>query len=270
MAIRQLASLAGTVLIGGLLTAALIRNSPGFDVDERQLDTRLDAQSHAQARSEHAAYDNLFRFYGQYMKGLLHGDLGMSSSLDAPIAELIRARLPVTARNMALGLAGGWLLAFLLALTNSRIVAAFSVLLLSAPSAALAVLVFVLHGPLYWVIALVLFPQLFDYLRNLFADAYEQPHIVTAQAKGVPPAFIFWRHVLPVCGPQLLALAGISTTIAFAATIPVETLGGLPGIGQLAWQAATARDLPLLMVLTMLITLFTQVCNMVSDAWGRA
>jgi len=42
----------------------------------------------------------------------------------------------------------------------------------------------------------------------------------------------------------------------------------LPGIGQLAWKAAVARDLPVLVVLTAIITLATQLCNSVSDWAG--
>ena len=53
--------------------------------------------------------------------------------------------------------------------------------------------------------------------------------------------------------------------MAFGASIPVETLCDLPGIGQLAWKAAMARDLPLLVTLTMLIAVLTQLCNAVSD-----
>jgi peptide/nickel transport system permease protein len=74
---------------------------------------------------------------------------------------------------------------------------------------------------------------------------------------------------LPACAPQFLALAGISVSMAFGAAIPVETLCGLPGIGQLAWKAAIARDLPVLVSLTMMITVVTQVCNAISDGSSR-
>ena len=69
---------------------------------------------------------------------------------------------------------------------------------------------------------------------------------------------MFW-HILPVAGPQLLALAGVSVSLAFAATIPVEVLCDLPGIGQLAWKAALSRDLVLLVNLTMIVTLITLI-----------
>ncbi len=272
---RQAASVAATVLIGGLLTAALVRHSPGFDADERQLDSRLDDSSRALIRAEHARNHDVLGFYARHMSALLHGDLGVSSSLQTPIAGLIRSRFPITAKIMAYGLAGGWIVAFTLALASvssrawARLLGVFSLATLSLPSAAMAVLVFVLDGPMHLVIALVLFPRLFDYFCNLLEAAYAQPHILTARAKGLSAGRILCLHVLPGCGPQLLALAGVSASMAFGAAIPVETLGDLPGLGQLAWKAALARDLPLLVTLTMLITLFTQLCNAAADLWRK-
>jgi peptide/nickel transport system permease protein len=74
------------------------------------------------------------------------------------------------------------------------------------------------------------------------------------------------RHILPVAAPQLLALAGVSISIAFAAALPVEVVCDLPGIGQLAWKAALGRDLELLVNLTMIITVVTLLANSAADA----
>ena len=75
--------------------------------------------------------------------------------------------------------------------------------------------------------------------------------------------------ILASVGPQLLALAGVSVSLAFGAAIPVEVLCGLPGIGQLAWQAALARDLQLLISLTMIITVITLVANSASGLLNK-
>ena len=67
------------------------------------------------------------------------------------------------------------------------------------------------------------------------------PHIMTARAKGsarVAHSFLARAFRLP--RPQMIALAGITVSIAIGASIPVESLCGLAGIGQLAWQAALA------------------------------
>jgi peptide/nickel transport system permease protein len=76
------------------------------------------------------------------------------------------------------------------------------------------------------------------------------------------------RHVLPSVTPQLTALAGVSVSMAFGAAIPVEVLCDLPGIGQLAWKAATARDLPVLVAITFMVIAVTQLSNAVSDWAG--
>ena len=54
---------------------------------------------------------------------------------------------------------------------------------------------------------------------------------------------------------ELLALAGATVSLAFGAAIPLEVVCDSPGLGHLAWQAATARDLPVLVALTLLVTL---------------
>jgi peptide/nickel transport system permease protein len=62
-----------------------------------------------------------------------------------------------------------------------------------------------------------------------------------------------------------LALAGVSVTLGFGASIPVEVICGSPGIGQLAWLSALSRDLPLLVNLTVLVTVVTLLANFASD-----
>ncbi|MGA9416505.1 MAG: ABC transporter permease subunit, partial [Terriglobales bacterium] len=84
-------------------------------------------------------------------------------------------------------------------------------------------------------------------------------------ARGLSEIRTLACHVLPVAGPQMIALAGITVSIALGACIPVEALCGLPGIGQLAWQAALSRDLPLLVNLTVLVTLVTLLANSGAD-----
>src|SRR5580693_1506943 len=113
---RQLCSLLATALLGGFLAAALVRHSPGFEADERDLDARLSAESRASIRAEHAGQRDVLRSYLRQMAAALHGDFGVSPSLQRPIGELIAARLPVTLELMGTGVVGGWVLAFALAL----------------------------------------------------------------------------------------------------------------------------------------------------------
>jgi peptide/nickel transport system permease protein len=266
-----------TFLLGGLLTAVMVRMSPGFDVDERELDPRLNEASRSSILQERTANRHVLAFYASRLQRMfLHGDLGDSPSLRRPIVQLLGERLPVTAEIIGLGLVGGWALAFALALPSvmcrSVVFAGLAGFthqaLMCLPAAALAMVVFRFNGPVRALVALIVCPRVFDYVRNLLQHAYAQPHIVTAHAKGLGAAAILIRHVAPCVAPQLAAMAGVSVTMAFGAAIPVEALCDLPGIGQLAWLAATSRDLPLLVSITFLVIAVTQICSIVSDAAG--
>src|SRR5258708_7041964 len=274
---RHLISIAAILLLGAFLSAALVRSAPGFDVDEQQLDPHLNADSvralHDSRRQEH----NLLGFYLRYLNNALHGDLGISHSLGQPVHSLLRDRVPVTFRLVLIGLALGWLLALALALTAAVARAtAYDVATLIAsgvflclPAAALALLSVLLNTPGYLGIALIVFPKVFRYMRNLLAKAYALPHICAARARGLSELRILGFHVLPVIAPELLALAGVSVSVAVGAAIPIETLCGLAGIGQLAWQAALGRDLPLLVNITVLVTLVTLLANSSADVIGH-
>jgi len=270
---RHAASIAALVLLGGLLSATLVRLAPGFDTDERELDPSLNAESLRAIRAERASQHNILRFYGNYLRGALHGDLGTSQALGQPVGNLLRERWPVTLRVAGIGLLLGWLFASTLAFTaclwqrpaGDILGTALSGAFLCIPAAVLALASVILNSPGYLAIALIVFPKIYRYSRNLLAKAYTLPHITAARARGLGELRIVARHVLPVAGPSMIALAGVTISIALGAAIPVESLCGLPGIGQLAWQAALSRDLPLLVNLTVLVTLVTLLANSGAD-----
>ena len=266
---RLLLSLAITVLIGGFLTAALVRLSPGFGVDEHELDPTRDAAALRAREAARPEQDNFFVYSVRHTAALFRGDLGISRNWNRPVAGLLRERWPVTARLMGVGILGGWALAFAFALPGAiypariwnTIAGGLSGLLLCVPSAALALLIFLYSGPVRAVMALAVFPRVFQYLQNVLAQAAAQPHVMAARARGIGRGRILLWHIVPVAAPQILALAGVSVSMAFGAAVAVEVVCDFPGIGQLAWKAALARDLPLLVTLTMLVTLATQLAN---------
>ena len=276
--LRQLSSIAALVLLGGLLSATLVRLAPGFDADERQLDPSLNAESVRALHEAHAGEHNILGFYIGYLRGAMHGDLGISHALGQPVQSLLRERWPVTVRVAGIGLLLAWLMGMTLALTACLWrFPAYEVLgimlsgaFLCIPAAVLALLSVILNAPGYLAIALIVFPKIYRYSRNLLAKAYALPHITAARARGVGEIRILAWHVVPLAGPQMIALAGVTISIALGASISVESLCGLPGIGQLAWQAALSRDLPLLVNLTVLVTLVTLMANSAADVMNFA
>jgi peptide/nickel transport system permease protein len=270
---RHVSAMLATVLLGGLLSVTLVRLAPGFGVDEEELDPHLNEESVRALRQSRERQQNVFAFYLHSIQRALRGDLGTSISLGQPVTKLLRERAPLTVRLVAIGLLLSWAVAMALALSAAWLrVSAYDAMttlvsgtFLCIPAAVLALLSVLWNVPGSLAIGLIVFPRVYRYARNLLAKAYSLPHLVTARAKGLSEARILFWHVVPVVGPQLLAVAGVSVSVAIGAAIPVEALCGLAGIGQLAWQAALARDLPLLMNITILVTLVTLLANSGAD-----
>lgn len=270
---RHVLSIIVTAILGTFAAATMVRLAPGFDVDVQQLDSRLSHDSLEQLHSRRAENSKVLVFYFSYLRRAAHGDFGQSLTLDQPVRDLILARAPTTLRIAGTGLLMGWLLAaglaFSAALSRSigydAITSTMSSAFLCIPSAVMALGFVVFRAPAQFAVALIVFPRLFRYVRNVLTQSYQMPHIITARAKGLPPLRVLWFHVFPVSAAPLLALAGVSVSLALGAAVPVEALCGIPGIGQLAWQAALGRDLPLLVTLTGLVTLVTLTANTVSD-----
>jgi peptide/nickel transport system permease protein len=278
LALRRLFFLACLGLVGALISATLVRFAPGYGVQERELDPRWRAESVEALRQQQALHQGLFSYYVHYLSALAHGDLGESDSLKRPVRDLLRQRLPVTGNAVVRGLGVAWLAAALLASFGLRThgwffeasTTALNGLLLSLPSAAVAMLAVHLRTPVFCAIAVVVFPRLYGYIRNLLLRSYDQPHVLAARARGLGSRAILFRHVLPLAAPPLLALFGVSFAIAFGAAIPIEALCDSPGLGQLAWQAALSRDLPLIVNVTLIVALVMLAANSLADLAGRS
>src|SRR5580658_5979668 len=171
--LRQARRILLTALLCGLLGATLVRLGPGFGVDERELDSRLSADSQQAIRAERARDNNIASFYLRYLAGLVHGDFGFSRSLNRPVSELLKERLPLTLVSLGYGVLGGVSVGLALALLTvwwrspgaDVVPAVLSGLCLAAPAAVIA-LVFLWIGPWVgqgsrWAIALVVFPQVY-------------------------------------------------------------------------------------------------------------
>jgi len=277
---RSLLSLAGVVLLGGLAAAALVRYSPGFDVDENAWNPRIDAATLAAMHARRERENRLPVFYARYLLAAARGDFGQSESFHAPVTELLRDRAPVSARLLAGGTLGGlffggilaWLAVWPRRAGLSLFASGLSGLLLAIPPAVLALAFFFAEAPLPLTMAIALLPRVFGTMRTLLEDLLSSPALLAARARGVRPGSLVFRYILGAAAPQWFALAGVALMQAFGLLIPVEALCDVPGIGQLAWKAALARDLPLVAGLALIVTFlvaFVQTMGELADG-GKA
>lgn len=260
----------------------LLKYAPGAGVDEREIDPRYGTEALAAMRQARRAHDaGPLEFYAGLLGRAVQGDFGVSATLGLPVRELLEGRVAETARmaggGLALawfasaGLAGAWLATGWSWL--DRLAMAGGSVLLSVPSAVIGVLFLHWQWPAALALGFVLFPRLYAYLHHVLGQALQLPHVWLAVAKGLPRWRRAHRHVIPHALPALLPVAGLSVSMALGAAVPLEVLCDRPGIGQLAWQSATSRDLPVLVVVTWLaaaVTLAANVAGDVGSQWSAA
>jgi peptide/nickel transport system permease protein len=261
------------LLICGLLAATLVRMAPGFGMDERMLDTRLSSGSLRAMERQGAEQSDILHYYWHYLRQLSHGDLGNSLSSGRPVRDLLSERLALSMGTAGAGLGLAWMLALgtvtILELSQRRIGEGVASLvagaLLCTPAALVALACVYIGATPAVAIAAIVFPRIFRYLRDVVRHAGAAPHVLTAHALGLAPWRILTCHVAPPVLPELVALGGISVSMAMGALIPVEALCDSPGVGQLLWQAAMARDLPVLVNVTLLLAACTIGANLLAD-----
>jgi peptide/nickel transport system permease protein len=269
--------LVGIMLMASFAGAMLMRIAPGFASDDQELNSGLSTESIQAVRQARQADANIPKFYAQYLASIVKGDLGTSRSLNQPVKDLLRERLPVTLFNLAFALAVGWLLGLALAIAAQIfhwpvlkfLANGLSGTFISTPAAALALIFLLLRFPPAFAAALLVFPKIYRYTQNLLEQSSAMPHVLTARAKGAGPLRVLAWHIAPIALPQLIALVGVSISIGIGVLLPIEVVSDVAGIGQLAWHAAQSRDLALLVNLTMVVTFVTVCATLISDGAQR-
>jgi peptide/nickel transport system permease protein len=259
------------VLVGSTL---LVRFAPGYLSDAREMDWRYSGAARAELAAESSRTHSLPQLLAAEVGGWIHGDAGVSRQFGVPVSELILPRLAVTGTLLLRSLVLAWLFAFCAALISSAVRSASAAmawqapaaLLLAVPTAAMATLCLLAdQGSPVLVMALLLAARDFKFLHHALRSAWLAPHLLQARAQGVPAPRLIAAHILPALAPQLAALASLSIVTALSALVPVEVIFNVPGLGQLAWNAALNRDLPVLLAVTMIMALAVTLAGMASD-----
>jgi peptide/nickel transport system permease protein len=143
-------------------------------------------------------------------------------------------------------------------------------LLLAVPTAAMATVSLLAGsgGPVL-VMTLLIAARDFKFLDRMLLNAWRDPHLLQARAQGVTTLRLVQAHILPSLAPQLLALGTLSVVTALSALVPVEVIFNVPGLGQLAWNAAMNRDLPVLLAVTTIMAIAVTFAGMASDRPGE-
>ncbi|AOS63370.1 ABC transporter permease [Actinoalloteichus hymeniacidonis] len=251
----------------------------------------VDPAEIAALRAEHGLDQPLLIQYLGALGRVVTGDLGTSIVSGAPVTQSIGEALPHT-----LALAGSALLVAVL-LGGAVAVGGTALrltwlrnLVLSLPALALA-------APTFWVgllllqfvsfqvgllpafgndgIATLVLPTVTlalptaaavaQVLAGGLTDAWRQPYIETARAKGAGQLRVHLAHALRNAVIPTITMSGVLIGQLSAGAVVVETVFSRVGIGRLAQSAVTAQDIPVVQGLVLLAALVFVLVNLLVD-----
>ena len=92
-----------------------------------------------------------------------------------------------------------------------------------------------------------------------------EDYVRTARAKGLPELEVVGRHVLRNALLPLVTVIGLSLTTLLEGAFFVELILGIPGIGQLGFQAAQSRDYDVILALVLIVATAFIIANIITD-----
>ncbi len=273
------------------LPGGAARSALGLDVTQAQID----------AYNHEMGYDRpLYVQYLDYLSQLVRGEFGRSFRLNMPVADAIGQRLPKT---IVLSLAAA-VLAVILAIPmgviqavkrNRRtdyVLTILSMLAYSTPLFFMGLVLIILFSQVWRVLppqapqgfslaevlaqwqglvlpavtlAIVTMAAYARYMRSSMIDNLEENYIRTARSKGLSERRVVFVHALRNSLFPIITLLGMQLPALFSGALVVESLFNYPGMGLLFWQAAQFRDYPVLLAITILISMATVVGALIAD-----
>lgn len=238
--------------------------------------------------------------YFIYLGQLLHGNLGTSFTLNAPVSQLIAQRLPktllltVAQAVLALVIAiplgmwqakrrnspGDYVLTTVSLVLYSTPVFFFGLILImlftqllpwlpsQAPSG--DTVAEVLADPAALILPIVtgavaMIAVFSRFMRSAALDSLDEDFVRTARAGGSSMNAVLIAHVFRNSLTPVVAMLGYYVPVLFGGALVIEQLFNYPGMGLLFWNAAQSSDFPVLLGCVLVIAVATVCGTLLAD-----
>lgn len=236
-------------------------------------------------------YDKpFFVRYGEYLVQILTFDFGYSNSTNEEVMAILRRTLPISFLANIPGFCCGYILALLLAFVSvlakqtwiDKLIGAVGIFLMCSSLIVIIICVqlalcshvgfgilpvqgFEVHSLgdlLYYgtaptlVISLITIGYNLSFFRMALLDEMDKAYVVTALAFGSSKFGVLYGHVLK--NALIPILTRIIFTLPFVlvgGSLLIESFFGIPGIGQITYEAITSGDLPIVKAVVSLTTI---------------
>jgi peptide/nickel transport system permease protein len=114
-------------------------------------------------------------------------------------------------------------------------------------------------------VALALTPVVIRSLRASMLNVLGAEYVVTARSKGVPSHRLYQRHVLRNAVIPAVTVLAINIGFLVGATVIIEQIFAIPGIGQLMINSIFQRDFPVVQGVTLVFAIMVVLVNLLAD-----
>ena len=271
------------------VTFALMHAIPGGSFTSEK---KLPPQVKASIEAKYHLDDPVWKQYGDYLGGVITGDLGPSYKYEGrSVNDIISDAFPISAQlgllSLMVAVVGGIAAGAISAMRPNGIVdyavTILSTIGISVPTFIIgAVLVYVVgfelgwfpvalwRGPSYMVLpVLTLAAQPMAFIARLtrsgLLDVYQQEYIRTARAKGLSSWTILTRHALGNAILPVITYLGPLAASLLTGSFIVETIFAIPGLGQYFVTSIYNRDYTVILGITIFYSALVVFLNILVD-----
>lgn len=277
-----------TILILTTAVFILIRLMPGDPFSSEKMTPEIKANMMAYYGFDKPIYVQ----YAQYLKNLMHGDLGLSLKYsNRSVNSILAQSFPVSAdlglRSIVLAAIMGIILGTLAALNNGRTIDYLCIIIaiigVSVPDFIMGSLLQYVFGvklnvlPIaMWkgfkytilpVLALSLYTlaTITRIMRASMMEVTNQDYIVTAQAKGLSPYEIVVKHQIRNAILPIVTVLGPITAGILTGTFVIEKIFAIPGMGKFYVSGIHDLDYSMILGMTVFYGVFLVGANFLVD-----
>jgi peptide/nickel transport system permease protein len=295
---KRLAFAVPTLLFVTFLVFALVNFAPG-DAAVELAGENPTPERIQQIREDLRLDDPLLVRYGRWLGDAVTGDFGTSVTSRQEVSELITTRLAVTASLAAIALVLMIVLAIFFGILGAlwpgrwidRLITWVAALAIAAPPfwiGLVLVLLFAVDrswfpaigytgldgGVSEWLrhlilpaIALAALPaaELALQLKGALTEELGRDYLLAVRAKGMTARSIVGKHALKNAAIPVVTVLGHRIAQLLGGAVTIEAVFVLPGLGSLAVASTINRDIPVLLSIVVISTLFVIVVNLLVD-----
>ena len=279
------------VIIGiSFIIFAIMSMTPGTPGDVI-LGPMASAEDIEQMNTDLGFYDPFLVRYGNYMKGILHGDFGNSYRTGLPVIQEILTRFPTTLKlalySTILAVCIGIPLGILSAVKQYSAIdntsTLFALAFMSMPQFWLGLLLILLFAlkldllptfgsdsfvnfilPAFTTCAALL-ATLIRMTRSAMLEVIRQDYVRTAYSKGADKKRVIFLHCLKNALIPVITVIGANFGGMLGGSIIVESVFGMQGVGSLTVTGIRAKDVPIVMGSVLLLAILFSLINLIVD-----